>query len=294
MIQQRSESTNHPELTTILYHYNDTTKIYRIVVSSEWCALLDLCCIIIVVQDSGQLRVMCTFKIFVVSLMWYELTTILYHINDTTKILKVHITLNWPLSCTTLMIKQRSKSRAPDNFQVQRVITPVDEQKTKRKYEKVISQLYKVYTEQNINKILLINMTQSCQIKHRWNCREPMYRIDRRALALSNALIHVLAHFQRTCSQIYFRFSSILHLLNNTCVKHNFKSVHVSNLFWSREYNSAKEICKYPSFSKVGGNYPLELIFCSVFTLYINWLITFHVFFSFFARRLQQFSQPFW
>jgi hypothetical protein len=42
----------------------------------------------------------------------------------------------------------------------------VDEQKTKRKHEKVISQLYKVYTEQNINKILLINMTQSCQIKH--------------------------------------------------------------------------------------------------------------------------------
>jgi hypothetical protein len=27
----------------------------------------------------------------------------------------------------------------------------------------------------------------------------------------------------------------------------------------SREYNSAKEICKYPSFSKVGGNYPLDL-----------------------------------
>jgi hypothetical protein len=25
------------------------------------------------------------------------------------------------------------------------------------------------------------------------------------------------------------------------------------------EYNSAKEICKYPSFSKVGGNYPLDL-----------------------------------
>jgi hypothetical protein len=39
-------------------------------------------------------------------------------------------------------------------------------------------------------------------------------------------------------------------------VKHYFKSVHVSNLFWSREYNSAKEISKYPSFSKVGGNYP--------------------------------------
>jgi hypothetical protein len=42
-------------------------------------------------------------------------------------------------------------------------------------------------------------------------------------------------------------FTCILCLLNNTCVQHNFKSVHVSNLFWSREYNGAKEICKYPS-----------------------------------------------
>jgi hypothetical protein len=33
-------------------------------------------------------------------------------------------------------------------------------------------------------------------------------------------------------------FTCILRLLNNTCVKYNFKSVHVSNLFWSREYNS--------------------------------------------------------
>ena len=68
----------------------------------------------------------------------------------------------------------------------------VDEQKKKRKHEKVIGQLYKVNTEQNINNILLINMTQSCQITH---------------------------------------FTCILRLLNNTCVKHNFKSVHVSNLF---------------------------------------------------------------
>ena len=30
----------------------------------------------------------------------------------------------------------------------------------KRKHEKVVSQLYKVNTEQNINNILLINMTQ--------------------------------------------------------------------------------------------------------------------------------------
>ena len=56
--------------------------------------------------------------------------------------------------------------------------------------------------------------------------------------------------------QRYIHFTCILCLLNNTCVKH---SVHVSNLFWSREYNSAKEICKYASFSKVGGNYPLDL-----------------------------------
>ena len=44
----------------------------------------------------------------------------------------------------------------------------VDEQKTKRKHEKVISQLYKVNTEQNSYNILLINMTQSCQIKQRY------------------------------------------------------------------------------------------------------------------------------
>ena len=35
----------------------------------------------------------------------------------------------------------------------------IDEQKTERKLEKVISQLYKVNTEQNINNILLVNMT---------------------------------------------------------------------------------------------------------------------------------------
>jgi hypothetical protein len=41
--------------------------------------------------------------------------------------------------------------------------------------------------------------------RHRWNYQELKYRI------LSSALIHVLAHFQRTmCSQIYFRFSSYL------------------------------------------------------------------------------------
>ena len=41
--------------------------------------------------------------------------------------------------------------------------------------------------------------------RHRWNCQELKYIIFR------SALIHVLAHFQRTtCSQIYFRFSSYL------------------------------------------------------------------------------------
>jgi hypothetical protein len=47
--------------------------------------------------------------------------------------------------------------------------------------------------------------------RHRWNCQELKHRIFRSALALSSALIHVLAHFQRTtCFQIYFRFSSYL------------------------------------------------------------------------------------
>jgi hypothetical protein len=41
--------------------------------------------------------------------------------------------------------------------------------------------------------------------RHRWNCQELKHRIFR------SALIHVLAHFQRTtCSQIYFHFSSYL------------------------------------------------------------------------------------
>ena len=42
------------------------------------------------------------------------------------------------------------------------------ESKKQRKHENVISQLYKVNTEQNIYNILLINMTQSCQIKQRY------------------------------------------------------------------------------------------------------------------------------
>ena len=40
--------------------------------------------------------------------------------------------------------------------------------------------------------------------RHIWNCQELKYIIFR------NALIHVLAHFQRTCSQNYFCFSSYL------------------------------------------------------------------------------------
>jgi hypothetical protein len=32
--------------------------------------------------------------------------------------------------------------------------------------------------------------------------------------------------------------------------------VYIEAIFSEVEYNSAKEICKYPSFSKVGGNYP--------------------------------------
>ena len=40
--------------------------------------------------------------------------------------------------------------------------------------------------------------------RHRWNCQELKYRIFR------SMLIHVLAPFQRTCFQIYFRFSSCL------------------------------------------------------------------------------------
>ena len=43
------------------------------------------------------------------------------------------------------------------------------------------------------------------------DCQELKYIIFRSALALRSALIHVLAHLQRTtCSQNYFRFSSYL------------------------------------------------------------------------------------
>ena len=72
---------------------------------------------------------------------------------------------------------------------------------------------------------------------------------------------------------IHFTCIQFLCLLNNTCVKYNFKSVHVSNLFWSREYNSPKEICKYTSFSKVGGNSPLDLKIIWNSALPVGWAI---------------------
>jgi hypothetical protein len=108
--------------------------------------------------------------------------------------------------------------------------------------------------KQNIYNILLINMTLSCQIK-----------------------------------QIYISLASCVYWI--TLVKHNFKSVHVSNLFWSREYNSAKEICKYTSFSKVGGNYPLDLkiIWSSVLRV-IECLMLTQQFFSYIIARTSKFS----
>ena len=56
-----------------------------------------------------------------------------------------------------------------------------------------------------------------------------------------------------------YKVNLITHLEVIALFSSNFKSVHVSNLFWSRENNSSKEICKYASYSKVGGNYPLDL-----------------------------------
>jgi hypothetical protein len=58
------------------------------------------------------------------------------------------------------------------------------------------------------------------------------------------------------------------------------KCLSLFNLTRLCEYNSAKEICKYPSFSKVGGNYPLDLkiIWSSVYQnqlLYVpQWKLT--------------------
>jgi hypothetical protein len=80
--------------------------------------------------------------------------------------------------------------------------------------------------------------------RHRWNCQELKYRIFR------SAIIHVLAHFQRTtCSQIYFRFSSYL-----LCKLHLFVILIAigwfivniqSDLFWHRSLRKAS--IRYPS-----------------------------------------------
>ena len=93
--------------------------------------------------------------------------------------------------------------------------------------------------KQNIYNILLINMTQSCQIKQ----------------------------------EIYISLASCVYWI--TLVSNIILSVHVSNLFWSREYNSAKEICKYASFSKVWGNYPLDLkiVWSSATNIENKWFI---------------------
>ena len=69
--------------------------------------------------------------------------------------------------------------------------------------------------------------------RHRWNCQELKYIIFR------SALIHVLAHFQRTtCSQIYFRFSSCLlrklHLFVILTAIGWFILNIQSDLFWNR------------------------------------------------------------
>ena len=82
--------------------------------------------------------------------------------------------------------------------------------------------------------------------RHRWNCQELKYIIFRIALALSSTLIHVLAHFQRTCSQIYLRFSSYLlrkpHLFVILTAIGWFIVNIQSDLFWHRKAN-----IRYPS-----------------------------------------------
>jgi hypothetical protein len=82
----------------------------------------------------------------------------------------------------------------------------------------------------------------------RWNCQE-----------LSSALIHVLAHFQRTCSQIYFRFSSYLlrkpHLfLILTAIGWFIVNIQ-SDLFWNRCLERQAFGTLSPSKSIKGSNY---------------------------------------
>jgi hypothetical protein len=102
--------------------------------------------------------------------------------------------------------------------------------------------------------------------------------------------LHSYVPLMTNCMEYLHSYSSLV--INNSPVINSslvinsspiINEYYVSNLFWSREYNSAKEICKYPSFSKVGGNYPLDL---KIIWNVVNIL--------FFARRLRQFSQPCW
>jgi hypothetical protein len=87
--------------------------------------------------------------------------------------------------------------------------------------------------------------------RHRWNSQELKYRIFLRAL------IHVLAHFQRTtCSQIYFRFSSYLlrkpHVFVILTAIVNIQS----DLFWHRKENIWYLSDVYAlSFEKYKGNF---------------------------------------
>jgi hypothetical protein len=95
-------------------------------------------------------------------------------------------------------------------------------------------------------------------IRHRWNCQELKYRIFR------SMLIHVLVHFQRTCSQIYFRFSSYLlrkpHLFVILTAIGWFIVNIRSDLFWHRclerqAFGTPRMYTLSPSKSIKGSNY---------------------------------------
>ena len=97
--------------------------------------------------------------------------------------------------------------------------------------------------------------------RHRWNCQELEYIIFHSALAL----IHVLAHFQRTtCSQIYFPFSSYLlrklHLfVILTAIRWFILNIQ-SDLFWHRclerqAFGTTRMYTLSPSKSIKGSNF---------------------------------------
>jgi hypothetical protein len=97
--------------------------------------------------------------------------------------------------------------------------------------------------------------------KHRWNCQELKYRMLR---LVNSTLIHVLAHFQRTCSQIYFRFSSYLlrkpHLFVILTAIGWFIVNIQSDLFWHRclerqTFGTPRMYTLSPSKSIKGSNY---------------------------------------